>query len=105
MEKENKESKKISKKANTPMKVVVEDTKSTINSTLALITSSLTLVAGLAWNSVFTQIFDTYLKKKLSEFGQVLGLLLYAIILTIIVVLVVTRLKKLQSKIGGKSIK
>jgi hypothetical protein len=82
----------------------VSEARNTFASTTTLITSSLTLVAGLAWNDVAKAIFEK-LKVHLSGWGETIGLVLYAIIVTVIVVLVVQRLKKIQKVVGGKSIK
>lgn len=81
-----------------------EEFRDTLASTTALIISALTLVAGLAWNDVAKALFER-LKERLSGWGEIVGLLIYAISVTVIVVLVVQRLKALKEKVGGKSIK
>ncbi|MDD3647057.1 MAG: DUF5654 family protein [Candidatus Dojkabacteria bacterium] len=81
-----------------------EEVRVTLASTTSLIISALTLVAGLAWNDVAKALFER-LKEKFSGWGETIGLLLYALVVTVIVVLVVQRLKTLQEKVGGKSIK
>jgi len=82
----------------------VSQVKDTVASTTALIISSLTLVAGLAWNEVAKAIFDK-LKQYFSGWGEIFGLILYALAVTIVIVFIVSRLKKIKEKIGGKAIK
>lgn len=78
--------------------------RNTFASTTALIISSLTLVAGLAWNDVAKTVFEN-LKEKLSGWGQTIGQVLYAIVVTVIVVIIVQRLRKIQKAVGGETIK
>jgi len=91
-------------KVKVEIKEAIEEAKSTFASTTTLIISALTLVAGLAWNDVAKALFSQ-LKEKLSGWGETIGLLLYAIIVTIIAVVIVHRLRKIQKAVGGKSIK
>jgi uncharacterized membrane protein YidH (DUF202 family) len=67
----------------------------------ALITSAFALVAALAWNSAIQAVFETYLKNTL---GGIIGLFAYAVFITIIVVLVIYYLTKLNKSIGGRSL-
>lgn len=105
--KQRKKPQKVKKVKNDSLhsNVIVQDTKATISSGLAMIASSLTLVAGLAWNEVFKKFFEEYLKKHLSGWGEFIGLLIYALIVTLVAVLAVNRLRKWQKKVGGDSIK
>lgn len=91
-------------KIKTEIKEAVEEVKNTFASTTSLIISALTLVAGLAWNDVAKALFSQ-LKEKLSGWGETVGLLLYALVVTSIAVLVIHRLRKIQKAVGGKSIK
>ncbi|MBU0975504.1 MAG: DUF5654 family protein [Patescibacteria group bacterium] len=81
-----------------------EEVRDTLASTTSLIISALTLVAGLAWNDVAKALFEK-LKENLSGWGETVGLFLYAVVVTVIVVLVVQRLKTLKEKVGGRAIK
>ncbi len=81
-----------------------KDIRDTFASTTSLIISSLTLVAGLAWNDVAKAYFSR-LKEKLSGWGEAIGLFLYAMTVTLIAVVVIHRLRKIQKTVGGKSIK
>lgn len=91
-------------KIKSEVKQAIEEAKSTFASTTTLIISALTLVAGLAWNDVAKALFSK-LKEKLSGWGETIGLLLYALLVTVIAVLVIHRLRKIQKAVGGKSIK
>ena len=82
----------------------MSEVKDTFASTATLIISALTLVAGLAWNDVAKAYFSQ-LKEKLSGWGETVGLLLYAMIVTIIAVIIVHRLQKIKKAVGGKSIR
>lgn len=91
-------------KVKVEIKEAIDEAKSTFASTTSLIISALTLVAGLAWNDVAKALFER-LKETLSGWGETIGLLLYALVVTIIAVLVIHRLQKIQKAVGGKPIK
>lgn len=59
-----------------------------------LSTSGFGLVAALAWNSVIQEFVNTYIKKWLPSGGGIISLLLYAVVVTIIAVLVTYNLSK-----------
>ena len=82
----------------------VVEVKDTVASSTAFVISSLTFVAGLAWND-FAKAMFSKLSDHLQGWGEILGLFLYAMMVTIIAVIVIRRLQKLKEKIGGKSIK
>ncbi|MBN2015279.1 hypothetical protein JW766_00400 [Candidatus Dojkabacteria bacterium] len=82
----------------------VREVKDTFASTASLIISALTLVAGLAWNDVAKAYFSK-LKEHLSGWGETVGLFLYALVVTIIAVVIIHRLRQIQKVVGGKSIK
>lgn len=67
----------------------------------ALVSSAFALVAALAWNSAVQGAFDTYLKNT-SE--SVLGKFFYALFITIIVVLVIYYLTRLNRRVGARSL-
>ena len=83
---------------------VVYEAKSTIVTSTSFIISSITLIAGLAWNEVIKALFSK-LQKFMSGWGETVGLFIYAVIVTIIAVVVISRLKKFQEAVGGESIK
>lgn len=78
--------------------------KNTFASSTSFIISALTLVAGLAWNDVAKALFER-LKEHVSGWGETIGLLIYAVIVTLIAVVAIRRLKKIKNVVGGKSIK
>jgi hypothetical protein len=67
----------------------------------ALISSAFALVAALAWNSAVQAAFDTYLK---NTSGSVFGKFFYALFITIIVVLVIYYLTRLNKSVGARSL-
>lgn len=96
--------KTVEEKVRKEIRDAVGEVKDTFVSTTTLIISALTLVAGLAWNDVAKAYFSQ-LKEKLSGWGEAVGLLLYATIVTIIAVVVIHRLQGVQRAVGGRSIK
>ncbi len=82
----------------------VSEVKDTFATSASLIISALTLVASLAWNDFAKAVFEHF-KDRLSIWGELIGLFIYASVVTIIVVLIVKRLKGVKKKVGGESIK
>ncbi len=68
---------------------------------VTLATSGFGLVAALAWNSLIQTFVTTYIKKWLPQGGDLISLLIYALVVTIIAVLVTynlsASLKRLES--------
>ena len=60
---------------------------------LTLATAGFGIVAALAWNSLIQDIINTYVKPYFPE-GSVFSLFIYAVIVTIIAVLVTLQLTK-----------
>jgi len=65
---------------------------------LALATSGFGLVAALAWNSVIQEFVNTSLKKILPAGSGIWSLLIYAIVVTILAVVVTLQLSKILEK-------
>jgi hypothetical protein len=86
------------------MKRALSEVKATVASGTSFIVSALTLVAGLAWNDVAKGLFER-LKERFSGWGETIGLVIYASVVTVIAVLLIRRLRKIQEVVGGKSIK
>jgi len=63
--------------------------------TITLILGGFGLVAALAWNEAIKTLFETIFPKK----NELIGKFIYAIIVTIIVVIVSLKLKKISEKI------
>jgi hypothetical protein len=91
-------------KTKADLKDALNEVKATFASGTSFIISAMTLVAGLAWNDVAKALFAR-LKERLSGWGETIGLLLYASLVTIIAVLIIRRLRRLQKAVGGRSIK
>ena len=64
-----------------------------------LSTSGFGLVAALAWNSVIQEFVNTYVKKWLPAGSGILSLLIYALIITILAVVITLQLSKLTEKL------
>ena len=94
------------------MKSLEEQTKDTgkvfLATVTSLITSAFALVAALAWNGAIQDLFKlifkpTDLTQQVTQ-GQVISEFGYALVVTIIVVLVIFYLTSLNTRIGGKSL-
>ena len=76
-----------------------EQTKMIIQSCIALASAALGLVAALAWNDAIKAL----MKEILGEKESIGGLFLYAILATLLAVIVVLILAKTAAKIGGEA--
>lgn len=63
---------------------------------ITLATSGFGLVAALAWNSVIQEFVNDYVKKWLPNGSGLLSLAVYAIIITVLAVLITYQLSKLK---------
>jgi type II secretory pathway component PulF len=68
---------------------------------VTLSTSGFGLVAALAWNSVIQEFVNTYIKKWLPANSGIISLLIYALIITVLAVVVTIQLSKLSEKLQG----
>ena len=64
-----------------------------------LSTSGFGLVAALAWNSVIQEFVNTYVKKWFPAGSGILSLLIYALIITILAVIITLQLSKITEKL------
>jgi hypothetical protein len=64
-----------------------------------LSTSGFGLVAALAWNSVIQEFVNVYVKKWLPAGSGILSLFIYALIITILAVVITLQLSKLSEKL------
>jgi hypothetical protein len=55
-----------------------------------IIIASLTLIAGLVWNNTFTIIIDNYVPIEYRDGGNVIVKFIYAFVLTVIVVILIS---------------
>lgn len=72
---------------------------------VTLATAGFGLVAALAWNNVIQDLVNNYIKPYLPEGSSLLSLLLYAVLVTVLAVLVtynLTRIVKKLESLGNK---
>ncbi len=65
---------------------------------LTLATSGLGLVAALAWNEVIKELVADYIKPVIGGASGLVSLLIYAVVITILAVVVTYNLTKLVKK-------
>lgn len=65
---------------------------------LALATSGFGLVAALAWNNLIQEFVNTYIKKVLPDGSGIWSLLIYAVIVTLLAVVITYNLSKILKK-------
>lgn len=87
----NKKSKKITAKAIEEIKKTQREIR---EKTITLILGGFGLVAALAWNEAIKSLFEILLKRN----DQLIGKFIYAIIITLIVVIVSIQLNKISGK-------
>lgn len=66
---------------------------------LTLATSGFGLVAALAWNSLIQEFVNSYVKKFFPDGSGLWSLLIYAVVVTVLAVLVTFQLSKLSEKV------
>ncbi|MGI0100913.1 MAG: DUF5654 family protein [Candidatus Micrarchaeaceae archaeon] len=71
----------------------------TIEKVSALIISAFGFVAALAWNNAIQKVISIFL----STSSEVTGLLVYAVVVTVIAVVITVYLTRLSQKVGAKS--
>lgn len=69
---------------------------------LTLATAAFGLAAALAWNQFIQELVNTYVKKYLSVGSALISMGIYAIIITILAVLVTYQLSKLVKRLEDK---
>ncbi len=62
---------------------------------LTLATSGLGLVAALAWNTLIQELVSQYIKPLLGGASGVISLLIYAVLVTVLAVVITYNLSKL----------
>jgi Na+/melibiose symporter-like transporter len=65
---------------------------------LTLATSGFGLVAALAWNSLIQEFVAVYIKEWLPD-GKMISLLVYALVVTVLAVIVTLQLSRLLKKV------
>lgn len=69
---------------------------------LTLATAAFGLAAALAWNQFIQEVVNTYIKKYLSVGSALVSMGIYAIIITVLAVLVTYELSKVVKRIEDK---
>ena len=73
-----------------------------INELSSLITSALGLLAALAWRGAIQELINVYIKKALGEISGILSEIIFALIITVLAVMVTWRMTKLKKRLFGK---
>jgi hypothetical protein len=66
---------------------------------LTLATSGFGLVAALAWNSLIQDLVNNYVKKWFPQGSSLLSLLIYAVVVTVLAVVVTLQLSKILQRL------
>ena len=66
---------------------------------LTLATSGFGLVAALAWNSLIQEFINMYVKKWIPNSGGIISLTIYAVLITIIAVMVTIQLSRFLKRL------
>lgn len=74
-----------------------------IKQMVTLSTSGFGLVAALAWNSLIQELVNSYVKKWLPGNSGIISLLIYAVIVTVLAVIITLQLSRLSQKLQTES--
>jgi hypothetical protein len=66
---------------------------------LTLATSGFGLVAALAWNSLIQDLVNNYVKKWFPQGSSLLSLLIYAVVVTVLAVVITLQLSKILQRL------
>lgn len=69
-----------------------------VSQMLTLATSGFGLVSALAWNSLIQELVNNYIKKWLPGNSGIVSLLMYALIVTVLAVVVTLQLSHLKER-------
>jgi len=70
---------------------------------VTLSTSGFGLVAALAWNNLIQEFINSYIKRWLPQSGGIISLLIYALIVTVLAVVITLQLSRLSQKLQSQS--
>ncbi len=73
--------------------------KELVKQMLTLATSGFGLVAALAWNNLIQEFVASYVKKFLPNGGSIISLLIYALVVTILAVIITYQLSKISERV------
>ena len=71
---------------------------------LSLATAGFGLVAALAWNNVIQELVNTYIKPYFEKDSGFISLLLYAVLVTVVAVIVTVYLSKLIERMDNRDL-
>jgi len=74
-----------------------------IKQMVTLSTSGFGLVAALAWNSLIQEVVNSYVKKWLPGNSGIISLLIYAVIVTVLAVVITMQLSRLAQRLQKES--
>jgi len=75
---------------------------SVLKQMLTLATSAFGVVAALAWNSFIQEFVNMYVKTYFPQSSGMISLFIYAVIVTILAVIVTFNLSRITSRLEGK---
>ncbi len=81
-----------------PKKLHVE----VVRQMMALATSGFGLVAALAWNNVIQEVVNDYVKKFLPSGSGLISLFVYALVITVLAVVVTLQLSQFLQRLEDK---
>ena len=90
-------SRKKTAKKETPKKKALH--KELVKQMLTLATSGFGLVAALAWNSLIQEFVNSYIKKYFPANSGIISLLIYAVVITVIAVLITYQLSNILDRV------
>ena len=73
--------------------------KAVVGKITTLATSGFGLVAALAWNNVIQETVNQYIKPLIGQNSGLVSLLIYAVIITVLAVIVTLQLSRLEQKL------
>lgn len=85
----------------TQMSYVSELRGQVLKQMLTLATSGFGLVAALAWNELIKEVVSVYIKPIAGENSGIISLLIYAVLITLLAVIVTYNLTRLVKKKTG----
>lgn len=85
-----------------PKKKVSKVSQEIAIQTLTLVSSSLGLVAALAWNQAIMEYVNVYIKPYFAKGSGVISLFIYAIIITAITVVVALQMARVKKRLESK---
>lgn len=88
----------MTKKVHKIHKNVSEVKKVALKQILTLSTSAFGLVAALAWNELIKEVVESYIKPIIGGSSGVFSLLIYAVLITILAVVITYNLSKIVKK-------